>query len=92
LIIAPDRTIAQKYTELGQLFTKNRNCHRNSDHELQYSSWLLGSITPIWQAANNASNLGESIFMIGFTTNKLDGNIAGTRWKAYGDGIDGHLA
>ncbi|MDP9042181.1 MAG: hypothetical protein M3N30_09375 [Bacteroidota bacterium] len=86
-----DKIITQNtFTELGQLLSKNiGNGVETQTMTYNIRGWLLSINNPFVTTANNTSNFfGESLYYdYGFTANKLDGNIAGLKWKAYGDGI-----
>ena len=49
--------------------------------------WLMGINSPYVTTANSTSNyFGEALsYDYGYATNQLNGNIAGARWKGYGE-------
>jgi RHS repeat-associated protein len=86
-----DKTIGlYTYNEFGQLSTKVfGNSIETQNYSYNIRGWLLGINTPYLVTSGSTSNyFGEALFYdYGFTTNQLNGNIAGAEWKAYGDGI-----
>jgi len=86
-----DKTVSQNtYNELGQLMTKVfGSSMETQNYSYNIRGWLLGINSSYTNTAGSTSNyFGESLFYDwGFTGTQLNGNIAGVKWKAYGDGI-----
>ncbi|MDE3185707.1 MAG: RHS repeat protein, partial [Bacteroidota bacterium] len=80
--------VSYTYNELGQMKTQTLG----GDLETQNMAYnIQGSLTGINKdyatAATDTSWFGEELnYDYGFTQTKLDGNIAGIRWRSKGDG------
>jgi|GEM_PF-796273 len=87
----PEQTISQyTYNELGQLKTKVQGANvETQTYSYNIRGWLTGINEQYINTAGSTANyFGESLsFDYGFTTNQLNGAIAGAKWKAAGDGI-----
>ena len=94
--------VKNEYNELGQLAQKNIGQKRNSAAINTYTSnnldslifsynirgWLRGINKDYARNINGATNwFGEELcYDFGFTSNELNGNIAGIRWRSGSDG------
>ncbi|WP_315821516.1 hypothetical protein [Paraflavitalea speifideaquila] len=87
----PETVVSQyTYNELGQVKTKVFGANTETqNYSYHIRGWLTGiNEAYINTAGSTANYFGESMsFDYGFTTNQLNGAIAGTKWKAAGDGI-----
>lgn len=86
-----DKTISLNvYNELGQLQTKTFGATIEIQIFLYNISGWLTSInkTYIDNAGSTANYFGGTLFYdYGFTNTQVNGNIAGAKWKARGDGV-----
>lgn len=86
-----DKTVSTlTYNELGQLSTRVFGSSiETQNYAYNIRGWILGINSSYVSTAGSTSNyFGESLsYDYGFTTNQVDGNIAGVKWKAAGDGI-----
>ncbi len=86
-----EKTVTQNaYNELGQLSTKAVGGGiETQNFSYNIRGWLLSINSPFVTTATSTANyFGEILsYDYGYTTNQLNGSIAGLRWKGYGDGI-----
>jgi len=88
------RTITKNvYDELGQLRTKRLHVNGASqletlNYEFNIRGWLKAVNKDFVKTANSTANwFGQELsYDYGFTTNQVNGNIAGAKWKSRGDG------
>ena len=88
------RTIAKNvYDELGQLKTKRLHVNGASqletlNYEFNIRGWLKAVNKDFVKTASSTANwFGQELsYDYGFTTNQVNGNIAGAKWKSRGDG------
>lgn len=88
------QTIAKNaYDELGQLKTKRLHVNGASqletlNYEFNIRGWLKAVNKDFVKTANSTANwFGQELsYDYGFTTNQVNGNIAGAKWKSRGDG------
>jgi RHS repeat-associated protein len=84
-----DKTITQNtYNELGQVQSKIIGTNTETqNYTYNIRGWLLG-INSGYVNNTSTSYFGETIsYNYGFTTNQVNGSIAGVKWKAAGDQI-----